>query len=108
MSSTFQVDVAQVLGTAGAFSGQQQVATGLASALDGARGADAGEPSLNGQIQTLVGQFLTLLTDLATGLGQDSSGLTRNAQSYQDADAAGAAIARQLTSWLGGGDLGVQ
>jgi hypothetical protein len=108
MSGMLQVDLEQLLATAGTFRGQQQVPTGLASTLDGARGADAGEPSLNGQIQTLVGQFLTALTDLATALGQDSTGLTRSAQSYRDVDAAGAALARQLASELGGTGLGGQ
>src|SRR5437588_5000724 len=108
MSGMLQVDLEQLLATAGAFRGQQQVPTGLASTLDGARGADAGEPSLNGQIQVLVGQFLTALTDLATALERDSTGLTQSVQSYRDVDAAGAALARQLASELGGTGLGGQ
>jgi uncharacterized protein YukE len=82
----YRVEPPELTATSRAFSGQQGTPTQLSSTLQGARGADTGDPGLNGEIQTIVTQLTEALTGLATGLGQDAAGLTQVAQAYQDAE----------------------
>ena len=78
----------RVLSSSRAFATHQERPSQLSQVLNGARGADAGEPGLNGEIQGLLAQFTAALTGLTAGLTRDAGGLARNAQRYQAADAA--------------------
>jgi hypothetical protein len=88
MSGSFMVQPDRVLSGAQTFASNQERPTELSQVLNGARGADAGEPGLNGEIQGLLGQFVAALTGLTAGLTRDAAGLTQNTQRYQAADAA--------------------
>jgi hypothetical protein len=93
MNDQCEVATDRVLAASRAFAGRQAVPGRIASQLNGERGADAGEPALNGAIQVLVGDLLTALTGLETALASDASKLSLTARCYQSADLAGAAAA---------------
>ena len=78
----------RVLSSSRTFASHQERPTQLGQVLNGARGADAGDPGLNGEIQGLLGQFVAALTGLTAGLTRDATGLAQNAQHYQATDAA--------------------
>src|SRR5262245_40687613 len=84
--SDFRVEPDQILAVSAAFAQEQEVPARLASVLDGARGADAGDPGLNSQIQVLVGEILTALTSLEAGLTKDATGLRTIASNYEGSD----------------------
>jgi hypothetical protein len=86
MSGGFMVQPDEVIGASQTFASQQDAPARLADVLNGARGADAGDPGLNGEIQALLGQFTAALTGLTAGLTRDAAGLAQNAQRYQTAE----------------------
>jgi hypothetical protein len=86
MADRFRVEPDEVVSVAQAFTQQQDVPTRLAGQLDGARGADAGDPGLNGEIQALVGDLVAALTGLTAGLTQDAGGLNMMAENYRSVD----------------------
>ncbi|HXM58628.1 MAG TPA: hypothetical protein VOB72_24720 [Candidatus Dormibacteraeota bacterium] len=95
----YNVEPVELTAASEAFAGQQATPTRLVSTLEGARAVDTGDPGLDGGIQGIVDQLTAALTGLATGLGQDSAGLTRMVQAYQAqersaADALGAIESR--------------
>jgi hypothetical protein len=88
MSGGFMVQPEEVTGASQAFASQQETPARLGDGLNGAREADAGDPMLNGEIQGLLGQFVTALTGLTAGLTRNAAGLAQNAQRYQAAETA--------------------
>jgi hypothetical protein len=88
MSGSFMVQPDRVLSSSQTFASHQERPTQLSEVLNGARGADAGEPGLNGEIQSLLGQFMAALAGLTAGLTRDAAGLAQNARRYQATDAA--------------------
>ena len=86
MSGYFLVDPEQVTTTSQSITGRQATPIDLAGTLRGADMVDTGDPSLDAEIQNLVGHFVAKLTRLAEVLGEDARGLGQVSENYQTAD----------------------
>jgi hypothetical protein len=86
MSGYFLVDPEQVTATSQSITGQQATPIDLAGTLRGADMVDTGDPTLDAEIQSMVGHFVSKLTRLAEVLGEDARGLGQVSENYQTAD----------------------
>jgi hypothetical protein len=86
MSGYFLVDPEQVTATSQSITGQQGTPIDLAGTLRGAGMVDTGDPTLDAEIESLVGHLASKLSRLAEVLGEDARGLGQVSENYQTAD----------------------
>lgn len=85
----FRVTTSRVTAVGEAFAAQQGTPTSLAGTLSGAGSVDAGfERDVTAKIQTLTGNLVTALNNMAQALEHDAAGLRNLARSYESDETA--------------------
>jgi hypothetical protein len=82
----FRLQPSDLTAASEGFSGDRSVASDLASTLNGARTVDTGDASLDGRIESGMGEGATVLEKLSMVLAQNAKGLTAMVDNYNGAE----------------------